>query len=87
MPEAKKDPRTPDDRKRWDRAEEIFKEQKGHKPKGDEYALVQHIFQGMKRTNHVPKGASVLRRQVIRLAASKPASDPLRAALLAALRS
>lgn len=49
--EAKK---SPAQQKRWDRAEEIFKKQKGHKPKGDDYALVQHIYQGMERTQWTP---------------------------------
>jgi len=81
--------KTPADEKRWSRAKEIFKEQKGRDPEGDDYALVMHIFQGMKRTKHVPgqkkKALTDLRRAVIRLAASEPQESPLRKALLASM--
>lgn len=35
--------------KKWQRAKEIVAEQKGHTPKGKDYGLVQHIYQGMKK--------------------------------------
>lgn len=49
-------PKTKPQQKRWDRAEEIVAEQKEKKkPKGDDYALVQHIYQGMKATEKEKK--------------------------------
>lgn len=37
------------DEKKWQRAKEIVTEQKGHAPKGKDYGLVQHVYQGMKK--------------------------------------